>query len=42
MQAADFKVLGATFDEADSIVSTVKAVADQHGEGNVVVLLDQK
>ena len=35
-------MLGETFDEADSIVSTVKTVAAQHGEANVVVLLDQK
>ena len=42
VQAAELKVLGATFDEADSIVSVVKTVASEHGEANVVVLLDQK
>ena len=42
MQAAELKVLGATFEEADSIVSVVKTVASEHGEANVVVLLDQK
>ena len=36
------KVMGATFEEADSIVSVVKTVASEHGEANVVVLLDQK
>ena len=36
------KILGATFAEADSIASVVKTVASEHGEANVVVLLDQK
>jgi len=42
VQAMELKVLGETFDEADSIASVVKTVADQYGEANVVVLLDQK
>ena len=42
VQAAEFKVLGETFDEADSIASVVTTVASQYGEGNVVVLLDQQ
>ena len=35
-------MLGVTFDEADSIASIVKKVAAEHGDANVVVLLDQK
>jgi hypothetical protein len=42
VQAAEFKVLGETFDEADSIASVVTTVATQYGEANVVVLLDQQ
>ena len=42
VQAKELKVLGETFDEADSIATVVKTVAAQHGEANVVVLLDQK
>ena len=41
-QAKELKVLGETLDEAESIASVVKAVATQHGDANVVVLLDQK
>ena len=41
-QAKGLKVLGETLDEAESIASVVKAVATQHGDANVVVLLDQK
>ena len=42
VQATEFQVLGETFNEADSIVSVVKAAAAQYGESNVVVMLDQK
>jgi len=42
VQAKELTVLGETFDEADSIAAVVKSVAAQHGEANVVVLLDQK
>ena len=42
VQATELQVLGETFNEADSIVSVVKTVATQHGDSNVVVMLDQK
>ena len=42
----ELRVLGETFDEADSVALVVKTVAAQHGEANAVtvpvVLLDQK
>ena len=38
----ELRVLGETFDEADSVALVVKTVAAQYGEANVVVLLDQK
>ena len=42
MQVHASKILGESFAEAQSIVSTVQDVASDHGDENVVVIVDQK